>query len=260
MNIDINGKPVFADTGGTAFDSSQPTVIFLHGSGLDHTFWTAQSSFLASSRYSVLALDLPGHAKSEGPALKTIESMADWLANVVDSLDVNNVSIVGHSQGGLVALEFASRYAGCLRCVSLMGGGLAMKVNAAMLDAAVNKPEDAIEMMMSWGFGPVDQSVLDIARATMLGNTPGALAVDLMACNDYLNGEFAAGALTCPVQVIVAGLDRMAPGKVTAQLIENLNEPEVHLLPNSGHMIPLETPDECRELLRSFIFSNNPIS
>ena len=54
MYFDVNGKQVFATTGGKAFDASKPVVVFLHGSGLDHTFWGLQSRFFAFRGYSVL--------------------------------------------------------------------------------------------------------------------------------------------------------------------------------------------------------------
>ena len=55
MYFDVKGKQVFATTGGKPFDESLPCVIFLHGSGLDHTFWGLHSRFFAFRRYSVLA-------------------------------------------------------------------------------------------------------------------------------------------------------------------------------------------------------------
>ena len=154
MYFEVNGKQAFATTGGKVFDNQLPTVIFLHGSGLDHTFWGLQSRFFAFRRYSVLVLDYPGHTNSEGPPLASIEDMADWVHDVVEVLDVNNISLVAHSQGCLVALEYASRYKDRLKSVSFIASGLATPVNDALIDAAENNPEAAIAMMLSWGFGP----------------------------------------------------------------------------------------------------------
>jgi len=70
----------------------------------------------------------------------------------------------------------------------------------------------------------------------------------------------AAAAITCPVQVVIAGKDRMAPAKATATLVEHLPNPEVTHIPESGHMLPQEVPDQCRLLLKNFIYSNNPAS
>jgi len=50
----------------------------------------------------------------------------------------------------------------------------------------------------------------------------------------------------------------MAPKKSTTQMIENLTNPEVTLIPESGHIIPQEVPNQCRSLLKAFVFSNNP--
>ena len=94
MHFEVNGIQVFASTGGKEFDSKKPIVMFLHGSGLDHTFWGLHSRFFAFRNYSVLALDLPGHSDSEGPALTSIEAIGDWLNDVAESLDIDNISIV----------------------------------------------------------------------------------------------------------------------------------------------------------------------
>lgn len=267
MYFDVKGKQVFATTGGKPFDNSKPAVIFLHGSGLDHTFWGLHSRFFAFRNYAVLALDLPGHTHSEGPALTTIESMADWLNDVVEALDVNNISLVAHSQGCLTALEYASRYPARLKSVSFIASGLATPVNDALINAAEEDPDAAIAMMLGWGFGSAGHlhqgpipgnSMVAGGRKVMWGNTPNELATDLKACNSYQNGKQAAAAITAPIQVVIAGKDRMAPAKATAQLVEHLPRPEVTVIAESGHMVPQEVPDQCRELLKTFIFKNNP--
>ncbi len=267
MRFAVNGKQVFATTGGKPFDKRRPVVIFLHGSGLDHLFWGLHSRFFAFRNYAVLVPDLPGHACSEGPALTSIEQMADWLSNVVVALDANNISLVAHSQGCLIALEFAARFPDRLRSVSFIASGLATPVNDALLSAAKNDSEAAIEMILAWGFGSAGHlhqgripgnSMVAGGRKVMRGNTPGALATDLNACNDYKNGLAVAQQIAGPIQVIVAGKDRMTPGKATQELIEHLSDPEVTVIRDCGHMIPIEAPNQCRTLLKDFIFSNNP--
>ena len=225
MYFDVNRKTVFATTGGKSFDKNLPCVIFLHGSGLDHTFWSLHSRFFAFRNYSVLALDLPGHTHSEGPSLKSIEEIGEWLNDVVTALDINNISIVAHSQGVLNTLEFVSQHPRRIRSVSLIASGLATPINPALIEAAENNPEDAIAMMLGWGFGPAGHlhqgpvpgnSMVAGGRRVMLGNVPQELATDLKACDAYKKGKEAAAKITVPIQVIVAGQDRMAPRKATA--------------------------------------------
>ena len=269
MYFDVKAKKVFATTGGKPFDNSLPCIIFLPGSGLDHTFWGLHSRFFAFRKYAVLALDLPGHSHSEGPPLKSIEEMGEWLNDVIQTLDINNISIVAHSQGVLDALEFVSHNPERIKSVSLITSGLATPVNPALIDAAENDPEAAVAMMVGWGFGSAGHlhqgpipgnSMIAGGRKIMLGNTPQELAVDLKACNAYKNGKKAAAKITTPVQVIIAGQDRMAPRKATDELVKHLNNPEVTVIPESGHMLPQEVPNQCRDLLKYFIFANNPAS
>ena len=267
MYFNVNGKQVFASTGGKAFDNSLPCVIFLHGSGLDHTFWALHSRFFAFRKYAVLCPDLPGHSLSEGPPLTTIEEIGEWLNEVVETLEARNISIVAHSQGVLNTLEFVSNHPEHVRSVSLITSGLATPVNPALIEAAESQSEDAIAMMVGWGFGAAGHlhqgpipgnSMVAGGRKVMRGNVPLELATDLRACDAYKNGKTAAAKLGGPIQVIIAGQDRMAPRKATAELVEHLDNPEVQVIKDSGHMVPQEAPNRCRELLKNFIFTHNP--
>ena len=262
MNFLVNGKKVFAGTGGKPFAIEMPVIIFLHGSGLNHTFWHSHAQFFALCDYAVLVPDLPGHSSSAGPALKSIESMADWLNDVVAALDINDISLVAHSQGSLVALEFAARYPLKLRSVSLAASGLATPVNPTLIDTAENNPEAAIAMMTSWSFGPAghvhQEEMLAAGQENMWSHVSDELVTDLKACNTYQNGKVAAEKISAPVQVILGGQDRMAPQKVTQDLVDHLADPDVHVVPESGHMVPLEAPDFCMDLLKNFVSANNP--
>ena len=122
-------------------------------------------------------------------------------------------------------------------------------------------------MMLGWGFGPAGHlhqgpipgnSMIAGGRKIMQRNVPNELATDLKASDAYKNGKEAAAKISCPVQVIIAGQDKMAPRKATNELVEHLNNPEVHVVAESGHMLPLEVPNRCRSLLKTFIFANNP--
>ncbi|NIM71005.1 MAG: alpha/beta fold hydrolase [Xanthomonadales bacterium] len=267
MYFEVDGMRVFAATGGKPFEPEWPAVVFLHGSALDHTFWGLYTRFFAFRGYAVLAPDLPGHSLSAGPQLARIEDMADWLERVAQTLDTGKLSLVAHSQGCLVALEYAARYPQRLRSVSFIASGLATPVNPGLIEAAENDPEAAVGMMIAWGFGPAGHfhqgpvpgsSMMAGGRKVMGVNVPEALATDLRACDAYRNGEAAAAGVQAPAQVIIGGRDRMAPARATAELVAALSAPRVDVIPRSGHMVPLEAPNACRQLLRDFIFTHNP--
>ena len=87
MKFKVNGVEVFASTGGRPYDKKKPLIIFVHGSGLTHMTWVLQTRYFAFHGYSVLAIDLPGHGYSEGPSLKSIEEQGNWISDIINNFD-----------------------------------------------------------------------------------------------------------------------------------------------------------------------------
>ena len=110
MILNIENKKVFASNAGREFNSSNPTIALLHGSGLSHIVWSLTEQYLSDQNYNVLSIDLPGHGNSEGPCLKSIEDISDWLEKVFSLLDIKNLYLIGHSQGCLEALEYYFKF------------------------------------------------------------------------------------------------------------------------------------------------------
>ena len=110
MELAVDGRRVFAATGGKPFDPARPTVVFVHGAGMDHTVWNLQTRWFAHHGRNALAIDLPGHGRSEGPVLATIEAMADFVPRLLDAAGASQAALVGHSMGALVSLAAAARH------------------------------------------------------------------------------------------------------------------------------------------------------
>jgi len=121
MEITVDGKSVFIFTNGQKFEPEKPTILFVHGAGMDHSVWTLQARYFAHHGSNALAVDLPGHGRSEGATLPTIESMADWVAAATSALEIEQVKLVGHSMGALVCLEAAARHKGKIKQLALLG-------------------------------------------------------------------------------------------------------------------------------------------
>ena len=109
MILNIDGFDAYCYTGGKPFDASLPTAVFLHGAQNDHSVWILQTRYFAHHGYGVLAVDLPGHGRSKGKALTSVEAMADWLLRVLDAAGVKQAALIGHSMGSLIALETSVR-------------------------------------------------------------------------------------------------------------------------------------------------------
>ena len=66
MKLRVNGKEAYFTTSGREIDKDQPTIVFVHGSGLTHVTWVLQTRYFAFHGYNTIAVDLPGHGDSEG--------------------------------------------------------------------------------------------------------------------------------------------------------------------------------------------------
>ncbi|NVK30265.1 MAG: alpha/beta hydrolase [Gammaproteobacteria bacterium] len=258
MKLELNGNQLYVATGGKAFDASLPTVIFLHGSGLDHRCWAQQSRWFAFHGFSVLAPDFPGHSLSSGKPLESIEAMADWLWQLCDAVGVQKAMLVGHSQGGLVAMQAASDQPQRCTAISLIATAPAIGVNPALLELAQTAQPKAVDAMIEWGFGDAyrfgqssvpGQAPLGIGARIMRANP---LAVDLAACQRYDGGEAAAAKVDAPAQLILAKHDKMTPYKLGATLQTILPNCQSLETVDAGHMLPIEAPEQTLALLKHF--------
>ena len=95
-------SPAFVADYGHTRRAGAPTVVLVHGAGMDHTVWTLQGRYLAFHGWNVLGVDLPGHGRSRALlALPSIDAIADWLAELIAEYGDEPAALVGHSMGAL---------------------------------------------------------------------------------------------------------------------------------------------------------------
>jgi len=260
VNLDVGGKRAFAYTAAHQLDPAKPTVVFVHGAGLDHSSFALQSRYFGYHGRNVLALDLPGHGRSAGPPVPTVEAMADWIAAVLKSLKIEQASIVGHSMGALIALEFAARHP--VERIALIGVAYPMKVSAVFLDAARANDYAAFDMHTIWGHAaqvPLGANpnpgmwMYGDAQARLERLAPGVLYNDLKACNDYAAGFESAARVKCPALLIVGRRDVMTPPKAAQPLQEKIAGCRIVTLGGSGHSLMAEAPDATLDALVEFL-------
>ena len=78
-------------------EEKKPTLLLMHGSGLSHIVWSLHEQFYTSQGFNVLSVDLPGHGDSDGPALKSINEISDWVKELMKVSKIIKISFVGHS-------------------------------------------------------------------------------------------------------------------------------------------------------------------
>lgn len=260
MIMQLQGRSAYAYTGGRPLDPQLPGVVFVHGALHDHSVWILQSRYLAHHGHAVLAVDLPGHGRSEGPA-QDVCSAGQWLASWIEQLGMHRVVLVGHSMGSLIAVEASARLGQRVHALVMVATAYPMKVSAALLEMAQTNPQRGIDWVNQLSVssyackpshpGPgfsLHGGNRALMRRTLRGYTGGNLFYeDFAACNAYAGLEAAAPALSCPVHLVLGRHDQMTPARA-AQPMSQLLQAQVHTV-NSGHAIMAEVPRELLEII-----------
>jgi pimeloyl-ACP methyl ester carboxylesterase len=258
MEFSVDDKSVFAATGGRPFDPALPSIVFVHGAAMDHTVWALQTRYFAHHGRNVLAIDLPGHGRAEGPALADMGAMADWVIRVLDALGIETAQLVGHSMGSLVALEAAARHPERVTGLALLGTSVPMPVADALLAAAEADHHSAFDMVTLWGHSRDGQVGGNRAPGLwMTGgglrllerSAPGVMHAALTACNDYRDGLESAKKIACPTLLLLGDRDAMTPPKVAKSLAEAITGSKTVVLAGCGHMMTAEQPDQVLDAL-----------
>jgi pimeloyl-ACP methyl ester carboxylesterase len=260
MNLSVNGKDVFVATGGRDFDKALPAVVLIHGAGFDHSAWALHSRYFAHHGFSVLVPDLPGHGRSQGPPLKRIAEMADWVAALLDAAGVTKAHLIGHSMGSLIALETAARHPASVSALGLIGTSAAMTVGPDLLKAAEANDEAAIDMVSIWGLGFDAEIGGSLAPGLWMHGgaqrvlqhcAPGVLFTDLSACNSYQDALVSGAKVTVPTTLILGEKDMMTPARAGKALASAIPHARTVVLKGAGHMMMAERPDELLAALKA---------
>lgn len=258
MEIAVDGRRVFAATGGAAFDPNLPVVAFVHGAGMDRTVWALQTRWFAWHGYAVLAVDLPGHGGSEGPAIADIESLGGWILRLLERAGASSATLVGHSMGALACLSAGAEGDGRVAALALLGIGARMPVHPDLLAAARADDPVARDLIVDWGFGQPARFGPNRApglwmqgggRSLLFRAPAGVLGNDLAACDAYGSATEAAARVECPVLFVVGEGDRMTPPSAAAELAAKVGTARTATIGDAGHMMMVEKPDETLDAL-----------
>ena len=270
MDLIVDGAKTYCYTGGKPFDAAKPTIVFVHGVLGDHSVWILQTRYMANHGWNVLAVDLPGHCRSEGEAPASVEDAADFVGKLLDAAHVERAALVGHSWGSLIALEAASRLKDRVTHLVLVGTAFPMKVSSVLLEASLNEPEKAIRMINVFSRNTLAPPPSALGPGTWVYGTFVALNRRVLrsnpkvnvfhrgfkACDSYANGENAVAQVTCPILFLLGAQDQMTQAKAAQPLIEKAKaagKPFKVTYLALGHHQMTETPDEALFAIRDFL-------
>jgi pimeloyl-ACP methyl ester carboxylesterase len=241
----------------------EPTVILIHGGMLDCTMWDVQFELLSRTHH-VMRYDASAHGKSALPPEAYLDHLD--LEGLLDELGIERVVLVGLSMGGRIAIDFALERPDRVDAIVAVGSGLSgyrfegPQMEAAtktMIAAWKSGDFDALveAFQRSWTDGPhrqpehVDPEVRERVRKmarhgaekTMEGRMLRPPAIDRLDDLDL------------PMLIVVGELDMPGIHEIAGMLVDANPKAELVAVPDVGHYVNLEAPEQFNELLVGYL-------
>lgn len=240
-------------------------VLFIHGFPLDHMMWRHQVAALAPRR--CLAPDLCGAGMSTGPAVAEEYSMAGYASDLIRHLDdqrIDEVAVCGLSMGGYIAFELVRRIAQRIRALILCN------TKAAADTAEAKRGRDAMATKARReGAGSIAAELVPklLAPATRAGRPDVVREVTELIERQPVSGIVGAlralrerpdstpllGKLVVPVLVLAGGDDQITPAAGMREMAGAIPGAQFALIPDAGHITPLEQPGTVNSALADFL-------
>ena len=237
-------------------------VLFLHGIGGDATNWAPQLDALAATR-RVLALDMRGFGRSDRTlGTMTLRDYADDVDAVLDSLNLEQVDVVGLSMGGMVAQTLALNSPARVRSMVIAdSSACADEQMAANLTASGTAAVSFGMGAVAQGFMPVTFSASAVASdAPHVGRfAEGFSATDPIAFQIGLNAIAQLdlvddlGEIKAPTLVVVGEEDALTPPEHSKVIADGIAGARLEVIGHAGHLANLDQPERFTELLTDFL-------
>ncbi len=226
-------------------------VVFVHGAGNRAEIWARLFDGLPDY-HRVIAVDLPGHGDSSCYQINSVEGFAREIRGFLDELDLENVTLAGHSMGGAITIKVASTDHRVTRGI-LVGTGARLKVNPRLLDGLRDDFRPWVANMAKWSFlkGAPGELVQE-AMEMMIEAGREVLYNDMYACSTY-SGEEELDTFPRPALIACGENDIMTPPELSKELSEKIKGSALKLIPGAGHMVHLEQPGALAEAILAFL-------
>ena len=259
-----------------------PALLLLHGLGCDHTTWLPVFEELAK-RFTVIAPDLLGHGRSAKPrADYSVGGYANGMRDLLTMLNIDKVTVVGHSFGGGVAMQFAYQFPERTeRMILVAPGGMGPEVSPLIRAVTLPGFHQAMGVATLPGVRQVGKAGLRALSRTGLSATrdlaevaeiyesfkdPHARAairhvvravVDLrgqivtMVDRAYLTQAM-------PMLVVWGSEDHVIPAKQAHRVARIAPDAVVEVMPNCGHFPHKDHPERFVRVLDAFVRGTDP--
>ena len=232
---------------------AKPTLVLIHGAGADHIFWPPEIRRLVNVR--TLKLDLPGHGKSKGPGLQSVDDYADSVISFMNAAGLSRAVFVGHALGGAIALALAIDHPERVAGIGLVSSGPRLPIAASILENAANPATYilAVQSLQRLMQIPQDLKNLKIQVFRHLSSIrPTLFHGDLCACAQF-DVTTRLGTIHTPVLVLCGNDDQLTPRHYSESLAGQISGAALQTIEGAGHLVMLEQPRRVAGLLSVFL-------
>lgn len=244
----VNDDTIFYQTRG----QTGPRVLFLHGAGGTWKHWGLQLRDLENAQR--VAVDLPGHGRSDGSGHDTIAGYAAFVQAFLDALEWPATTIVGHSMGGAIAMSLALQAPDRVEKLGLVGTGARLRVHPAILKGLqAEDPLPTLRDINERAYRP-DAPDEQIERATQeLAATPAAVIYDDFIACDAFDIMEQLGDIQQPALVLTGEQDQLTPPTYAEYLAKHMSNAQLSLVPKAGHFVMIEQPQVVTDALEEIL-------
>ena len=230
----------------------KPTLIFIHGAALSKGFWAAQVAAL-SDIANTIAIDLPGHMDSKGPACDQISDCATAVAHLIKKIQATNPVLCGLSMGGAVAQELLISRPELFSDAILMHTGARLKVFPFIFESIEKDYSQYLDLAVDFSVSNKSDKakIIEIMKDFAVTEAQVALK-DFNAC-DQFDVMARLNKIKAKVLVVVGADDNITPPKYGEFLHQNIPGSELKVIRDVGHLSPIEKPEELGQIIRDFL-------
>jgi pimeloyl-ACP methyl ester carboxylesterase len=227
-------------------------IAFLHGAGGNSSYWHLQKEYLSSSA-EVILVDLPGHGRANGDGFHDIDDYTKSVAETMLSSAPGGWCVAGHSMGGAIAMSLALRYPHLVTSLILMATGARLKVFPQILEGILKDKENTVRNIMQLAFSSkAPPHLVEMGFKEMMKSGEQVTYGDFYACDRF---DFMAelASIKIPTLILCGTEDALTPPKYSQHLNREIPGSELVLIPDAGHMVMLEKPDETNRAIEAFL-------
>ncbi|TYT73821.1 alpha/beta fold hydrolase [Desulfobotulus mexicanus] len=247
-------SPFVCFQGEAPFDPEKPSLLFIHGAGLNGRFWKLQMEGLNSSA-NCFAITLPGREASQLPACTSVAEQAAHISEFLNHMEIKKPFLCGISMGGAIVLTLLANNPSGFSGGIIINSGARLRVNPGIFEMLEKDFKNFRNLQIQLSISPSTpaDTVKPLLDAASTDN-PETICKDFRACDGFDIME-RLHRITAPVLILTASDDQLSPVKYGHYLKEHIPGSLMECIEGAGHLSPLETPLAVNQAILNFISS-----